>query len=88
MTATDWVIPNILFLYHTPSVPGYQQADLDSLKAEIVSWNQWELGHVEREIDRMIEEGKLPADRSLESRVRRTNVRCLFLEDTRLKPEW
>lgn len=87
MAAIDWVVPNILFLYHIPTVPSFQKVELDSLKAEIVSWNQWELGHVERIIDRMIE-GELPADRFPESRVRRTNVRCLFLEDTRLKPEW
>lgn len=76
---TDFGLPNYLYLYYIPSVPDRVKPELDKLIRDIQSWHAFEVGHVERGLRSKINSRRLPTDKTLTSRVRRSYDRALLL---------
>ncbi|PHH63987.1 hypothetical protein CDD81_5092 [Ophiocordyceps australis] len=71
----DYGTPNLLFLYYVPFLPDDKKLDLDAIQDEFQSWNAWELGQAEVQLIKHVENGKLPSDDSIASRVMRNEYR-------------
>lgn len=78
--SNDYGTPNLLFLYYVPFIPDDKKPDLDAIRDEFQTWNAWELGQAEIQLIKHIEEGNLPSDDSLTSRVIRNNYRSKAID--------
>ncbi|OJJ38801.1 hypothetical protein ASPWEDRAFT_149340 [Aspergillus wentii DTO 134E9] len=74
--SNDYGTPNLLFLYYVPFLPDERKADLDAIQDEFQSWNAWELGQTETQVNEHLADGKLPSDDSIASRVARNGYRA------------
>ncbi|KAN0080553.1 hypothetical protein V8E54_003757 [Elaphomyces granulatus] len=83
----DYGTPNLLFLYYIPFPPEAVKDDLYALKEELQSWHAYELEQAERQVHIQINNGNLPTDDSLASRVKRTNYRAKVIQFLRENSE-
>jgi hypothetical protein len=76
----DYGTPNLLFLYYIPFLPDDKKLDLEAIQDEFQTWNAWELGQAELQLIGHVEDGSLPSDDSIASRVARNNYRSRVIE--------
>ncbi|KJZ71246.1 hypothetical protein HIM_09389 [Hirsutella minnesotensis 3608] len=82
--ANDYGTPNLLFLYYIPFLPDDKKVDLDAIKDEFQTWNAWELGQAESQLIQHVENGNLPSDDSIASRITRNDYRSKAINFFRL----
>ncbi|PFH60076.1 hypothetical protein XA68_11494 [Ophiocordyceps unilateralis] len=78
--SNDHGTPNMLLLAYTDLVPIDSATDLNSMREDFQTWNAWELGQAEVQVDGHVKAGDLPADDSIVSRIARTNFRSKAIE--------
>jgi hypothetical protein len=77
--SNDYGTPNLLFLYYVSLLPEELKKDLDNVQDDFQSWNAWELGQAERQLNGHVEAGRLPSDDAIASRSIRNNYRAKAL---------
>lgn len=77
--SSDYGTLNLLFLSYIPFVPDEKEPDLYGIRDEFYSWNAWELGQAETQLNKHVKDGNLPSDDSVASRMIRNNYRSKAL---------
>lgn len=73
--SSDYGTLNLLFLSYIPFLPDEKELDLVHTRDEFHSWNAWELGQAETQLNKHLKDGNLPSDDSVASRMIRNNYR-------------
>ncbi|PHH77654.1 hypothetical protein CDD80_384 [Ophiocordyceps camponoti-rufipedis] len=75
----DYGSPNLLFIYYVSFIPDDKKIDLEAIQDEFQTWNAWELGQAEVQLEGHVKKGNLPSDDSIASRTARNNFRSKAL---------
>ncbi|GKZ28455.1 hypothetical protein AbraIFM66950_007123 [Aspergillus brasiliensis] len=83
----DYGTPSLLFIYYNQPVSDKHRKEVHELRHDLETWNAFELGRAESQVNSLMQEGKLPTDDYNESRIRRTEYRSKVIQYLRKEQE-
>ncbi|KAA8643489.1 hypothetical protein EYZ11_011898 [Aspergillus tanneri] len=84
----DYGTPNALYFNYITQVPPDSVDDLNELHRQIQDMYAYELGQTEDEIQKQMDQGTLPKDDSVDSRIQRTVYRGRLIDNLRNEEKW
>ncbi|KAI8676000.1 hypothetical protein NCS57_00503000 [Fusarium keratoplasticum] len=87
-SSSDVDLANILYIHNIPIVPAKMKPELDARIKSINSWLAWELTKVEDKVQDKINDGELPKDDSMVSKLKRTLYRSKVVSYNRRVSPW
>ncbi|GLA18104.1 hypothetical protein AnigIFM62618_005259 [Aspergillus niger] len=83
----DYGTPSLLFIYYNRPVSDKRRKEVQELRHDLETWNAFELGRAESQVNELMQKGNLPTDDYNESRVRRTDYRSKVIQYLRKEHE-